>query len=47
LSLELNTLNEEEDKRDIDGAWPLGTRIIEEPRNLRGGKKSHEKEASE
>jgi hypothetical protein len=37
--------DEEEDRRDMDGVRPLGTRIIEEPRNFRGGKDSHEREA--
>ncbi len=46
LSLKLETSNEEEDRRDTDGAWPLGTRIIEEPRDLKGGKKIPKREAT-
>jgi len=46
LSLELETLNEEEDKGDIDGARPLGTRVIKELGILRGGKDSPKREVS-
>jgi hypothetical protein len=38
---------EEEDIRDIDEAWPSGIRVVEEPRDLRGGKDSPEREAVE
>ncbi len=47
LSPKPKTLDEEENKRDIGGAWPLGTKVVKEPRDLRGGKDSPEKEAIE
>ncbi len=40
LFLELKTLDEEEDRRDTNGARPSSTRIEEETRDLRGGKDS-------
>jgi hypothetical protein len=43
LSLELETSNEE-DKGDIDGVRPLGTKILEELGNLRGGKDNPKRE---
>jgi len=43
---EPETLNEEEDKRDIDGARPSCTRVAKKPRDLRRGKDSPEKEAT-
>jgi hypothetical protein len=46
LSLELETLDEEEDRGDIHGVGPLGTKVAEEPRDLRGGKDSLEKEVA-
>ncbi len=36
LSLELETLDEEENKRDIDGAGPSSARVPHEPIDLRG-----------
>jgi hypothetical protein len=44
LSLELETLDDEEDKGDIYGARPSGIRVLEEPRDLRGGKDNLERE---
>ncbi len=45
LFLEPKTSNEEEDKGDIGGVGPLGTRTAEEePVDLRGGKESSNKE---
>jgi hypothetical protein len=38
------TLDEEENKRDIDGARPSGTRVVKEPRDLKGGKEKSERE---
>ncbi len=46
LSLELKTLDEEENKRDIDGVGPISTRVIKQQRNLGGGKDSLEREAT-
>jgi len=46
LSLESEALNEEENIRDIDGVRPLGTRVTKEPRNLKGGKDSLEREVT-
>jgi hypothetical protein len=40
------TLDEEEDKGDIVGAGPSGTKVVEEPRDLRGGKDSPKKETA-
>jgi hypothetical protein len=47
MSLELETLDEEEDRRDTYGPGPLGTRVEEKPRDLRGGKDSLKREAAE
>jgi hypothetical protein len=47
LSLELETLDDEEDKRDKNGTSPSCTRITKEPRNLKGGKDSLGREAIE
>jgi hypothetical protein len=47
LSLELDTLDEEENKGDTDGASPSCTRVTKEPRNLKGGKDSLGREAIE
>jgi hypothetical protein len=47
LSLELEGSNEEENKKDTNGAGPLNTIVVEEPRNLRGGKDSLEREVIE
>jgi len=47
LSLKPETLDEEEDRGDTYGAWPLGTKVAKETWNLRGGKDSPEKEAIE
>ncbi len=47
LSLKLETLDEEENKGDTDGVGPLGTRVVKEPRDLRGGKDSLEREVVE
>jgi hypothetical protein len=47
LCLELETSNEEENKGDINGARPSGTRIVKELGNLKGGKDSPEREAAE
>ncbi len=44
---EPKTSNEEEDKGDIDGARPLGTRVVEELGNRRGGKDNLEREVAE
>jgi len=44
LFLELKTLDEEEDRRDTNGARPSSTRIEEETRDLRGGKDSPKRE---
>ncbi len=46
LSPEPKTLNEEEDKGDTYGIGPLGTRIVEESWNLKGGKDSLEREVA-
>jgi hypothetical protein len=46
MSLDLKTSDEEENRRDTNGARPSGTRIAKEPKDLRGGKDSHEKEAA-
>ncbi len=43
----LETLNEEEDKGDTNGARPLGTKVVEWPRDLKGGKDNPEREATE
>jgi len=40
LSPELKTLDEEKDKRDVDGIRLSCTKVIEWPRDLRGGKDS-------
>ncbi len=34
MSLELETLDEEEDRRDTNGARPSGTKVVEELGNL-------------
>ncbi len=47
LSLEPKTSNEEEDKRDTNGARPSGTKIVEQSRDLKGGKDSLEREVVE
>jgi hypothetical protein len=47
LSLELDALDEEEDKGDTYGVGPTGIRVVEELGDLRGGKDSLEKEAIE
>jgi hypothetical protein len=44
LFLELKISDEEENKGDTDGARPLGTWILEELGDLRGGKDSLESE---
>jgi hypothetical protein len=41
---ELETLDEEEKKGDIDGVGPSSIRVPKEPRDLRGGKDSPERE---
>jgi hypothetical protein len=41
------TSNEEEYKRDIDGARTSGTKIVEQPRDLKRGKDSPKREAIE
>jgi hypothetical protein len=40
----LETLDEEKNKRDTNGAGPLSTRIEEEPRDLKEGKDSPKRE---
>ncbi len=45
LFLKLKTSSEEEDKGDIYGVGPLGTRIAKEPGGLKGRTGSLEKEA--
>lgn len=45
LFLELETLDEKEDKGDIDGVGPLGIRITKEPWDRKGGKDSPKREA--
>ncbi len=47
LSPKPNTSYQEKDKRDIDGVIPSGTRVEEEPRDLRGEKESLEREVAE
>ncbi len=37
---ESETFDEEEDRRDIVGVGPSGIKVIEEPRDLKGGKES-------
>jgi hypothetical protein len=44
LFLELETSNDEEDRRDTKGARPFGTGVQEEPRDFRGGKDSPKRE---
>lgn len=44
MFLELETLNEKEDRGDIDGAKPLGIGILKEPGDLRGRKESPKRE---
>jgi len=44
LFLELETLDDEEDKGDIDGARPSSIRVLEELGDLRGGKDNLERE---
>jgi hypothetical protein len=47
LSLEPETSNEEEERRDINGARPLGIKTLEEELgDLKGGKESPYKEAA-
>ncbi len=46
LSLEPKTSNVERDKRDTNGVGPSGTRVEEEPWDLRGGKDSPEREVA-
>jgi hypothetical protein len=46
LSLEPKTSNEEENKGDIDGVGPSGTRVTKEPRDFKGGKDSLEREVA-
>ncbi len=41
---ELETLDEEENKGDIDGVGPSSIRVPKEPRDLRGGKDSPKRE---
>ncbi len=43
----LEILNEEEDKGDIHGVGPSNTKIVEQSKDLRGGKDGHEREAIE
>ncbi len=40
------TSNAENDKWNINGVGPLGTKTSEEPKDLRGGKDSPKREAS-
>ncbi len=47
LSLDLETLDEKKEKGDTNGVGPSSTRVIEQPRNLRGGKDSPKREAVE
>ncbi len=47
LSPKLKTSNEEEDRRDTNGAGPSCTKIVEQPRDFRGGKDSLEREVVE
>ncbi len=42
----LETLNEEKDKGDTNGARPSSTKVVEWPRDLKGGKDSPEREAA-
>jgi hypothetical protein len=44
LFLELETLVEEEDKRDTDGARPLGTKIVKQLGEFIRGKDSPKRE---
>jgi len=46
FSLELETLDEEEDRDDTNEVGPSSIKVVEEPRNLRGGKDSPKKEAT-
>jgi hypothetical protein len=47
LSLELETLDEEEGKGDTYVVGPLAMRVAEEPGDLKGGKDSLEREVVE
>jgi hypothetical protein len=40
----LEILDEEKNRRDINGLGPLGTRIEEEPKNLKEGKDNPKRE---
>jgi hypothetical protein len=44
LFLELETLDEEEDKGDIDGARPSSIGVLTEPGDLKGRKESPKRE---
>jgi hypothetical protein len=44
---EPKTSDGEEDKRDIDGVGPLGTKVVEQLRDLKGGNDSPERKAIE
>ncbi len=44
LSPKLKILDAKEDRGDTNGAGPLGTRVLEKPRDLKGGKDSPKKE---
>ncbi len=46
LSPELEISDEEENKGDTNGVGPLSTKVLEQPKNLRGGKASPEREAT-
>jgi hypothetical protein len=45
LFLELKTLDEEEDREDIDGVGTSDTKVVEELGDLKGGKDSLKREA--
>jgi len=47
MSPKLETLDEEKDRRDIDGARPSCTKVVEELGNLWGGMESLEREVAE
>ncbi len=46
LSPKPKTSDQEKDKRDIDGVIPLGTRVEEKPKDLRGEKENLEREVA-
>jgi hypothetical protein len=47
VSLEPKISNEEKDIGDTNGVGPLGTKVVKQPRDFRGGKDSLEREVVE